>query len=297
MQVSVVRFRPWAPPRSVLQSALFCTGSLVRRCADPACGDVAVRTAVLRRRARARMQDASVRSYFLLNVDDPSSLPSGVAMIGSMLGVGGTMRAALVAIAAVIAVLAVSARAGPGADTDAFVPVEEYARKVEEFTKNAPGLNKKIEEGTNAIESLTDAPKARSEIEQLRDVVADLLGRVSDNGELARLGAKALDQSRNKLKALEQDTRFKPEERQFLVDQWRELIRQTERAADDLDKARLEFAALMRTLQTREDFIDELLQIKRAAEAIKVIRQLTSELRDASEKLKTLIGGIKPPGA
>lgn len=218
-------------------------------------------------------------------------------MIGSMLGVGGTMRAALVAIAAAVSVPAVSARAGPSADADAFVPVEEYARKVEEFTKNAPGLNKKIEEGTKAIESLTDAPKARSEIEQLRDVVADLLGRVSDNGELARLGAKALDQSRNKLKALEQDTRFKPEERQFLVDQWRELIRQTERAADDLDKARLEFAELMRTLQTREDFIDELLQIKRAAEAIKVIRQLTSELRDASEKLKTLIGGIKPPGA
>jgi len=218
-------------------------------------------------------------------------------MIGSMLGVGGTMRAALVAIAAALSVPAVSARAGPSADADAFVPVEEYARKVEEFTKNAPGLNKKIEEGTKAIESLTDAPKARSEIEQLRDVVADLLGRVSDNGELARLGAKALDQSRNKLKALEQDTRFKPEERQFLVDQWRELIRQTERAADDLDKARLEFAELMRTLQTREDFIDELLQIKRAAEAIKVIRQLTSELRDASEKLKTLIGGIKPPGA
>jgi len=218
-------------------------------------------------------------------------------MIGSMLGVGGTMRAALVAIAAALSVPAVSARAGPSADADAFVPVEEYARKVEEFTKNAPGLNKKIEEGTKAIESLTDAPKARSEIEQLRDVVADLLGRVSDNGELARLGAKALDQSRNKLKALEQDTRFKPEERQFLVDQWRELIRQTERAADDLDKARVEFAELMRTLQTREDFIDELLQIKRAAEAIKVIRQLTSELRDASEKLKTLIGGIKPPGA
>src|SRR5215510_6019058 len=219
-------------------------------------------------------------------------------MIGSMLGVRGAIRVAVsVAIAAALSIVAASLRAAPNADAGAFAPVEEYARKVEEFTKNAPGLNKKIEEGTKAIESLTDAPKARSEIEQLRDVVADLLGRVSDNGDLARLGAKALEQSRNKLKALEQDTRFQPEERQFLVDQWRELIRQTERAADDLDKARLEFAELMRMLQTREDFIDELLQIKRAAEAIKVIRQLTSELRDASEKLKTLIGGIKPPGA
>jgi DNA repair exonuclease SbcCD ATPase subunit len=219
-------------------------------------------------------------------------------MIGSVFRLRGALRAAFV-IAFAVAVAAPSARAqsGPSADADAFAPVEEYARKVEEFTKNAPNLQKKIEEGTKSIDALADATKARGELEQLRAVVADLLGRVSDNGDLARLGAKALDNSRNKLKALEADTRFKPEERQLLIDQWKELIRQTARAADDLEKARAEFAELVRTLQTREDFIDELLQIRRAAEAIKVMRQLTSDLRDASEKLKTLIGGIKPPGA
>jgi DNA repair exonuclease SbcCD ATPase subunit len=218
-----------------------------------------------------------------------------VAMTGSALGLSSTLRTAALALA--IACPAVSSFAAPNDDADAFAPVEEYARKVEEFTKNAPNLQKKIEEGTKSIDALADATKARGELEQLRAVVADLLGRVSDNGDLARLGAKALDNSRNKLKALEADTRFKPEERQLLIDQWKELIRQTARAADDLEKARAEFAELVRTLQTREDFIDELLQIRRAAEAIKVMRQLTSDLRDASEKLKTLIGGIKPPGA
>jgi DNA repair exonuclease SbcCD ATPase subunit len=219
-------------------------------------------------------------------------------MIGSYLRLGGTRRAALlVALALTIAAPNVWAQSKSSTDIDAFAPVEEYARKVEEFTKNAPNLTKKIEEGTKAIDALADAAKARGELEQLRGVVADLLGRVSDNGDLARLGAKALEHARDKLKALESDTRFKPDEKQFLTEQWRELIRQTVRAADDLDKARGEFAELIRTLQTREDFIDELLQIKRAAEAIKVMRQLTSDLRDASEKLKTLIGGIKPPGA
>src|SRR5215475_1094564 len=212
-------------------------------------------------------------------------------MAGSMRGLGSTIRVAL--IAAAIALPGIPAFAASDADADAFAPVEEYARKVEEFTKNAPNLQKKIEEGTKSIDALADAAKARDELEQLRGVVAELLGRVSDNGELSKLGAKALDNARNKLKALEADTRFKPEERQLLVDQWRELIRQTARAAEDLDKARAEFAELIRTLQTREDFIDELLQIKRAAEAIKVMRQLTSDLREASEKLKTLIGGIK----
>jgi DNA repair exonuclease SbcCD ATPase subunit len=213
-------------------------------------------------------------------------------------GCGGIGRAAVLLLVGVTAVLLGGGpiQAEPNAGADAFAPVEEYARKVEEFTKNAPDLNKKIEDGTKAIDGLTDVPKARSEIEQLRAVVSDLLGRVSDNGELARLGAKALDHARQKLKTLEQDTRFKPEERQFLTQNWRELIGQTERAADDLEKARQEFAELLKTLQVREDFIDELLQIKRAAEATKVIRQLTSELRDASAKLKVLIGGIKPPG-
>ena len=186
--------------------------------------------------------------------------------------------------------------AEPSVGADAFAPVEEYARKVEEFTKSAPGLNKKIEDGTKAIEDLTDVSKARAEIEQLRGVIADLLGRVSDNGELARLGGKALDHARGKLKSLEQDSRFKPEEREFLTRNWRELIGQTERAADELENARREFAELLKMLQVREDFIDELMQIRRAAEATKVIRQLTSELRDASAKLKVLIGGIKPPG-
>ena len=218
-------------------------------------------------------------------------------MIGSVPGLRDVGRALGVAlIAAVLAVPAARAQ-NAGTDADAFAPVEEYARKVEEFTKNAPNLQKKIEEGTKSIDALADAAKARDELEQLRGVVADLLGRVSDNGELSKLGAKALDNARNRLKALEADTRFKPEERQLLVDQWKELIRQTARAAEDLDKARAEFAELIRTLQTREDFIDELLQIKRAAEAIKVMRQLTSDLREASEKLKTLIGGIRPPGA
>jgi hypothetical protein len=219
-------------------------------------------------------------------------------MIGSVLGLRDVKRVAVVALmAAALAVPAARAETGPSGDADAFAPVEEYARKVEEFTKNAPNLQKKIEEGTKAIDAQADAAKARGELEQLRGVVADLLGRVSDNGELSRLGAKALDNARNKLKALESDNRFKPDEKQLLVDQWRELIRQTARAAEDLDKARQEFAELVRTLQTREDFIDELLQIKRAADAIKVMRQLTGDLRDASEKLKTLIGGIKPPGA
>lgn len=180
---------------------------------------------------------------------------------------------------------------------DAVTPVEDFSRQVEEFKKSYPELNKKIEESAKSIDAITDVDKARSEIEELRGAVAGMLGAVSDNGPVSQLGAKALAHARAKVKEIEQGGRFKPDEKDFLLDQWRRLIGETERANEDLDGARKEFTELLRTLQTREDFIDELMQIRRATEALNVIRNLTHEIRDASDKLRTLIGGIKAPGA
>ncbi len=182
------------------------------------------------------------------------------------------------------------------APADAVTPVEEFSKQVEEFKKSYPELNRKIEDSAKSIDAITDIEKARTEIEELRSAVAGMLGAVSDNGPVSQLGAKALAHARSKIKELEQGARFKPEERDFLLDQWRKLVTETERANDDLDSARKEFADLLRTLQTREDFVDELMQIRRATEALEVIRNLTRDIRDASGKLRTLIGGIKPPG-
>jgi DNA repair exonuclease SbcCD ATPase subunit len=173
------------------------------------------------------------------------------------------------------------------AQTDSIAPVEAFSTELEQ----------KIDESTKSIDGLTDVEKARREIEELRAAVGNLLGAVADNGSVARLGASASDRVREKLAALERDTRFKPEERQFLVEQWRKLKDETERATSELGAARKEFAGLLRSLQTNEDFIDELVQIRQAQKAIDVIRRLTSEIRDASGKLKALIGAIKPPGS
>ncbi|MDC7788364.1 hypothetical protein PQJ75_16600 [Rhodoplanes sp. TEM] len=214
----------------------------------------------------------------------------------------GRLRAvALLPVLLIVSVLAVGAppahaqSAGQGGG-DAVTPVEEYAKQVEELKKSYPDLSKRIEDTTRTIDELSDVGKARSEIEELRSMVAGLLGAVSDNGTVSQLGAKALAHGRAKLKSIEQDARFRPEEKEFLLDQWRKLVTETERASEDLESARKEFADLLRTLQTREDFIDELMQVRRASEAIAVIRNLTREIRDASTKLKSLIGGLKPPG-
>jgi DNA repair exonuclease SbcCD ATPase subunit len=179
---------------------------------------------------------------------------------------------------------------------DAITPVEEFSRQLDAFKKSIPELNKRIEDSAKQVDKWTDVDHARKEIAELRALVGAALGAVSDNGVVSQLGATALAHARGKLQALQNDTRFKPEERQFLMEQWRRLASETEAATDDLGAARKQFADLLRTLQTNEDFIEELIQIRQAQKALDVIRQLTNEIRDASDILKELIGGIKPPG-
>ena len=185
----------------------------------------------------------------------------------------------------------------PNAKGDAISPVEDFSRELDKLKKSFGELGKKMDDSAKAIEGYTDVEAARKEIEDLRGAVSALLDAVTDNGSLATLGDKALSRARNKLKELEQDTRFKPEEKNFLIEQWRKLRDDTERANQELGSARSRFAELLRTLQANEDFIDELVQIRQAQKVIDVIHQLTRDIRGASDQLQRLIGGIKPPGA
>jgi len=195
-------------------------------------------------------------------------------------------------------VLFVSVHTAPAisAGTDAVTPVEEFSRQIDELKKTFSDLEKKIEEAAKSIDRTTDIESARQEIGELRGLVSGLLNPVSDNGEVAQLGVKALNHAREKVKALEQDTRFTREEQQYLIGEWRKLVDETEQATEELGAARSEFIQLLRVLQSREDFIDELMQIRRATEATKVIHQLASDIRAASDALKSLIRAIKPPG-
>ena len=217
------------------------------------------------------------------------------------IALSGRRRAALAVLAAALLFSASAANAednstASGAGNYAS-PVEEFSQQLEAFQKSVPDLNKSIQDSAGAIDGVTDVEKARAEIDKLRETVSTLLGAVSDNGPVSQLGVKALDHVHAKLKQLSQETRFKPEERQFLIDQWRRLEVETESATRELEDARGQFATLLRTLQENEDFIGELLEIRQAEKALEVIRNLTHDIRDASTQLNKLIGGIKPPGA
>jgi chromosome segregation ATPase len=192
---------------------------------------------------------------------------------------------------------AAESSSAPAAGPSAPVADEEFSRQLGELKKTFGDVGKQIEAGTRSIDSMKSPEKGRAGIEELRAQVSKLLGTVADNGEVARLGEMALARAQHKIESLSQDTRFKPEEREYLVHRWQELKASTESAIKDLDSARRDFAKLLQTLQTSEDYIDELLQIREHEKALAVIHQLTTGIRDASTKLKRLLGDIKPPSA
>jgi DNA repair exonuclease SbcCD ATPase subunit len=174
---------------------------------------------------------------------------------------------------------------------------DDFSRQLDELKRTFAELSKKFDDSAQNIDRLTSAEAARKEIEELREQVSKLLGAVADNGVVWSLGVKALSRADAKLKALEQETRFKEEDKQFLIARWRDLKVATESAIKELEGARREFAELMQKLQTNEDFIDELMQIREHQRALDVIHSLSDGIRDASEKLKKLLGAIKTPGA
>ena len=137
---------------------------------------------------------------------------------------------------------------------------DEFSRQLGELKGTFADLSKKFDESAQSIDRLSTAEGARKEIEDLRENVSKLLGAVADNGAVWSLGIKALTRAEEKLKSLEQETRYKAEDKQFLIERWRELRSATEGAIKELEGARKEFAELLRKLQTNENFIDELMQ-------------------------------------
>src|SRR5437899_541294 len=128
-------------------------------------------------------------------------------MTRSLLGAYGgrplaLLSAALFLVAMAVAASPLLAQGTKAVGPDAITPVEEFSRQLDEFKKNIPELNKKIEDSAGSVDRWTDVERARKEIEELRAIVGAALGAVSDNGMVSQLGDKALGHARDKLKAL-----------------------------------------------------------------------------------------------
>jgi hypothetical protein len=178
---------------------------------------------------------------------------------------------------------------------DAATPVEEFSRQLDELKRSFVDLNKRIEESAKKIDRETNPTASRKEIEELRELVSALLGAVADNGDVAQLGARALEHARAKQKSLANETRFTAEQRAFLLRQWDRIARETGAATAELDNARARFAKVLRTLQTNDDYVAELMEIRQGEEALKVVRDLARQIHEASDMLNNFINTITPP--
>ena len=105
----------------------------------------------------------------------------------------------------------------------ATTPDVQFSQQLDELKKSFTDVGRQIDESAKSIDTIKSPEEGRKSIEDLRGQVAKLLDAVADNGEISKLGAKALALAEEKLKTLDRETRFKPEEKQYLVNRWREL--------------------------------------------------------------------------
>lgn len=183
------------------------------------------------------------------------------------------------------------------AETPVQNPVDDFNGSVAEVKKSLESLSGRIEDSSKTIESLSTTTAARAELEKLQGLVADALGLVSDDSKVATLGQKVVDFAKAKQAQLEAETKFSKEERDFLLGEWRRIATDAVAANDKLQGARGEFAALLRTVQTRSDYIEELQALNNADRMLEVVRQLANDLRSATGVLKTFVRTITPPEA
>jgi hypothetical protein len=183
------------------------------------------------------------------------------------------------------------------ATDDSQTPLTEFKSQFKEVRKNLEAANGKIQSSANAIEKLSSPQAARKQVEELQAMVSETLGLVSDNGDFASLGAKALSYSRSKLEQMRKETRFDDKERKALEQRWERITADTEKAVTDLTTAGREFAQLLRVIQTRGDYAREILEAENAEAMVKVIQNLANDIRNGSEALKAFIRTLTPPDA
>lgn len=219
------------------------------------------------------------------------------ARIQLVFGATRYLRAMGRTVAVVILVLGMAlshvlAQGDPREDVDA---IRDFAKQIETLKKSLSELKTKIDDSSKVIEKNTNVETARKKIEELSTLVSNLLATAADNGEIAKLGEKALSNARERLKHFNGTPEFSQERQDYLIKQWERLTRETEQATKDLNAARTRFADLLLRLQKDDDYLVQLMRVAQGQEALETIRELIKALNDTSNDLNNFIKSITPP--
>ena len=178
-------------------------------------------------------------------------------------------------------------------------PVDDFDQAYVEAKQALTDLNSKIEQRSAEIQKLTASDTAAQEVAQLQALIAETLGAVADNGKVAQLGQRALDFARGKQAQFEKDAKFAPEEREFLLNEWKGAADKMKKEVDLLAQSRSQLAESLLRVQTRADYIGELQTLKDAKQVLAVIHQLATVIQQTSAKVRNLLqtATAPPPGA
>ncbi|MGD1037860.1 MAG: hypothetical protein ABR878_11830 [Roseiarcus sp.] len=183
------------------------------------------------------------------------------------------------------------------ASADAAKQAEEFGHQKIDIIAKLKELKSRIDAASQSITAQANAPQvAQDAIEELRGVVMPLLAAVADNGEVAQLGRKALNNANARKKALASNPQLTEEQRQLLTDAWELRIKATTAAVADLEKERMKFLQLMTYLQNQELFIAELAAIQQQDEVIKTIKELAKALSETSDDVSNIMASFNKPG-
>src|SRR5256885_989203 len=121
---------------------------------------------------------------------------------------GATIKPGLFAAAIVVLALHGLSQAPARAEADSKAGASadsEFSQQLGELKKSFADVGRTIDESAKSIDTIQNPEQGRKSIEELRDQVSTLLNAVADNGEISKLGAKALSLADEKLKSLERE--------------------------------------------------------------------------------------------
>ncbi len=138
------------------------------------------------------------------------------------------------------------------------------------------------------MRELLDPRDAKRQVDQNRSLVARLLERVADNGELTVLGGKVIQKAERHLKRLESGSHgnINADERKRLIANWRLELEQTTKVVETMRAARVGLVEQLHFFQEREDFIAEVSLLQRADEMRRIVIAWTRELDVAVQRMQ-----------
>jgi DNA repair exonuclease SbcCD ATPase subunit len=183
-----------------------------------------------------------------------------------------------------------SAEAKPGADPDR----DQLKSKISKLKQTLDDLQTKVQDASKSTNELADPKTAQKTVAELQTKISEALSQTADNGDVALLAKKVLETEQGWLAGVKIHG-FTAERQALLENSYNAIIADTVTTSNGLTEIRHELTDILKKMQGEQDYLEELARIDQSKEMLAVLKNLLSDLRATTDKIKVLIDGV--PGA